>query len=234
MVIKLVNRFHSGLMWLLILSTAILVTSCASTMLQFPNFDSSVINGPEHMKEIDGLFVGIHPIVDKYEMGTYFKSDLSSKNILAVFISVENRTDTLSYIVSKDDIFLKINDKRVRKQYDTNETQVGDDTNAKIVDVMGAILVAPVLLGIGPGMISDAGTTRHNFLSKEMVPFTTLFPGRSTGGFKYFKMPENGIAASSLLLLLEVNIKELISESITTVNFNLNMEGTNYDDSKKH
>lgn len=233
MVRKFVNRFHSGLLWLLLFSTAILVISCASTTLQFPDFDPSVTNGPEHMKEIDGLFVGIHPIVDKDEMKTYFKSDLSSNNILAVFISVENRTDTLSYIVSKDDIFLKINDERFTKQYETNETQVGDDTNAKTVDVMGAVLVSPILLGIGPGMISDAGTTRHNFLSKEMVPFTTLFPGWSTGGFKYFKIPENGIATSSLLLL-EVNIKELNSESITTVNFNLNMEGTKYVNSKKH
>jgi hypothetical protein len=189
-----------------------------------------VIKRQDHRKVIGGLQVGIHPVVNKDEMETYFQTDLSSHKILAVYISVENRSEANSYIVSKDDISLYINNNRVEEKYDTSNTLVGDDSDAKTVDALGAVLVSPILLFAGPGMISDAGTTRHNLLSKEIVPFKTIFPGQSTDGITYFKISDKGISESSLLL--EVKVKEINSESITIVDFNLNMEGTHYEVSK--
>jgi hypothetical protein len=227
---KLGRRFHSSLLWLSLFSAVLLIVSCASTTIQFPDFDPSVIKDKEYMKEKDDLFICIHPIVNRNEMDNYFKTDLASHNILAVYISIENRSETYSYIVSKEDISLYINKKRSDEQYDTSNTLVGDDSTAKTVDVLGAVLVSPVLLFIGPGMISHAGTTRHNLLSKEIVPFKTLFPGQSIGGFTYFKTPEEGISSSSFVF--EVKVKELDSESITAINFSLDMKGTYYETSK--
>jgi hypothetical protein len=204
--------------------------ACAAPTIQFPDFDPSLIHNKHNIKNYDEFQISIHPLTDITDIKTFFNSDLVAKNILSVYIYMDNRSKDMSYIVSRDDIVLKVGDNNNDNKYDTSTTGIGNDSAGQKVGMVGGVLLSPILLGIGPGMISEAGTTRHNLLSKEMVPFKTLFPGQAAQGVKYFKIPEN--ISSKTPLNLEVKIKELVSKSTKSVVFNLNLEGTGYDHSK--
>lgn len=215
------RRYYFNFTILVSLLSILCIASCAKETLKFPDYHPKKQFKPGYIQEKDGLSVSIIPMLDKEEMETYFKTDLLANNLLAVFVLVENQTASIPYIVTKEDFVLKT--KENIKKYDSSKTHIGDDTKAQQLSTLGAFVLAPVIIPIAAGMISDAGTKRHNFLSKEMKASTTLFPGQSTNGFVYFKLPNK--MPKGMFLQLESNIKELESGAIITFNYNIEIKG---------
>ncbi|MCK5270152.1 MAG: hypothetical protein KAJ46_05175 [Sedimentisphaerales bacterium] len=212
---KIIKEYHLRIKDILIIISILLINGCAT--LQFPDYSPQKSDQPQYSQVKDGVFIAIHPLVDKVEMEKYFKVDLLGDNILAVFITVENRTPSSSYIVSKDHLLLENLGSGVNT--DLENTQIGNDSKGQAVMSLG-VISAVVFIPIGAKMVSDAGMIRHNFLVKE-IKTTTLFPGQQTNGFAYFKLPQQ--SKNDNLLMLEINIKEIESGATKTFNFTFDL-----------
>lgn len=217
---KIIKEYHLRLKGILIL-LLILLNGCATSTLQFPDYSPQKSDQPQYSQVKDGVFIAIHPLVDKGEMEKYFKFDFLADNILAVFITVENKTPSSIYIVNKDHIILR--GAGDGQDINLETTQIGNDLEkAQTVGMAGVFVLAPVFIPISARMMSDAGSIRHNFLVKE-IKTTTLFPGQQTNGFAYFKLPQK--SKDDNLLMLKINIKEIESGATKAFNFNFGLKG---------
>ena len=186
-----------------------LQTGCSK--MYIPDYPGKIMKQYQYaLINEDDLSIAIRPLLNSEESLKYFEEDLLSKNILAVYVEVENRNVSSSYIFLKDKISL------------ANVTPVSNST--EIVDMIASvssgrgtmetavyfyfvgIIIVPLML-VGAGMllsgaktISDASEKRHNLTVKELQT-QTLSPGEGTKGFVYFKLTDKSLLSG------EVNVK---------------------------
>lgn len=200
-----------------------LVAVCffCATMLQT---GCSKMNIPDYPRKImkqyqyalineDGLSIAIRPLLDSEESLKYFKKDLLSKNILAVYVEVENRNVSSSYILLKDKISLA-NTTPVSNSAEVVDRIASVSSGRKTMEAAVAfyylgIIIVPLML-VGAGMlhsgaktISNASEKRHNFTVKELQT-QTLSPGEGTKGFVYFKLADKSLLSGEVNVNFEV------------------------------
>lgn len=203
---------------MLSLLLSVFISGCCAT-LQIPKYSAKPFDQYQYSQVKDGLAIAIHPLVQKEEMEKYFKADLSLDKMLAVFVTIENRTTSSSYLISKDHFSLGKIEAGVN--IDSENTQLGDVSKAQAIGTLGAFVLTPILVPISASMISDAGTIRHNFIIKE-IKTKTLSPGMVMEGFVYFKLPEKENSRGQLTL--GIKIIELKTEETKTINISFNLE----------
>jgi hypothetical protein len=120
-----------------------------------------------------GLIVALETVEDLERQKLYFKSHLSSKGILPVFIVVQNTSATGEYL------------------FDKSAVALGEATNpsGKGGRKIGSLLGSGGLLDLT--LVRDATDVRENLMKKE-VRSKTLSPGSSVYGFVYVPVPTDG------------------------------------------
>jgi hypothetical protein len=126
----------------------------------------------------EGLAVGVHPITDKHEVKKYFGADLLDINILAVAVTVENRSTDSGFILEKERF--RLGDVTAG----AGSEKLGHETAGIAIASLGGIATIP----LGAKLGSDARVIKHNLATKELQA-TTVNPGRAVHGFLYFQLP---------------------------------------------
>lgn len=169
--------------WVVALS--ILLNGCAT--LHLPKYEPQSFDHYLCSQVKDGLAVAIHPLTDRREIRKYFGIDLLSAHILAVFVVAENRSSSLSFILSKDQFSLGA--KQIETGFTSGFDQLTSESGSDAVSILGAIFIAPALILFGAKMDSDAAEINYNFAVKELQT-KTLSPKEVTHGFVYFRLPD--------------------------------------------
>ena len=145
------------------------------------------------------LAIAIQPLTGKKECKRYFGTNLLAMNILPVFVIVENRSHSSSFILSNDRISLT----GAAESHDGPVCPKTDTSAGTAVGSAGALLIAPPLMLIGAAMVSNSAEIRHNLQIKQLRT-VTLSPGNVAQGFAYFSIPEGGIDPGEWTVNIEV------------------------------
>ena len=179
----------------LALSLIILLNGCAT--LSFPEYEAQPFNYNQHSQIKDGLTVAVRPMTNKQEVKRYFGASLVSANILPVFVIVENRRVSSSFILSKDQISFQTDESTT--PIPSGRDNIGDDSTGRDVMVAGQVLLSPLLLIIAGEMIAEADAITANAVNKELTS-KTISPGQLHKGFVYFQLPKDNITPQRWIL----------------------------------
>jgi len=177
-------------------------TGCAT--LKLPDFPERSVAQQPHRAVQDGLAVGVHPITEASEAKKYFGVDLLAADILAVAITVENRSTDSGFTLEKERFRLG----NVAAGAGRPDKESGDETAARALGtagLVGGVLVSPILISLIPlsaKMGSDAKIIRHNFVTKELQA-KTVNPGQAVHGFLYFQLADQAASGNDRILHLE-------------------------------
>lgn len=201
----------------LILSLIILLNGCAT--LSFPEHEAQPFNYYQHSQIKDGLAVAVQPMTNQQEVKRYFGGSLVSENILPVFVIVENRSASSSFILSKDQISFQT--EKSATPILSGRENIGDDSTEKNIEVVagvGSVVLIPFIpLHIFAGeMVVEAGAIRANAANKELTS-KTISPGRLHKGFVYFQLPKDNITMQRWIL----HINFLNNKSRKVIGFDL-------------
>lgn len=194
---------------------ALCFTGC--TTLQLPDFPNRSVEQQPHKAFQDGLAIGARPITDKNESKEYFGVDLLAADILAVAVTVENRSTDSGFILEKERF--RLGDVAVGAG--RSKGKLGDETAALALGTAGVALLSPMLIPLSAKMGSDARIIRHNFVTKELQA-TTINPGRAVQGFLYFPLPNQAASDNDFILHLEA--LELRTRQYKSVEIPLHLE----------
>lgn len=190
---RLTYSAHGALVGLL--AVALLVGGC-SRAKKLPNYPTQPPSSYPYSQVKDGLAVSIRPLTNSQESETYFDTDLSSRGILALFVSAENQGAPSTFILLKERFTLQTS--RSDEHPVSNREQVKSgtlDTIQTATNVVGAAaalsfwLVGGLPFAVVAGEI-DAHEERvkHKFIVEELQP-KTISLGEETHGFVYFHCP---------------------------------------------
>lgn len=181
-----------GLGLILLYLTAFASAGCST--LQLPDFPERPVQQQQFKASQGGLAVGAYPITDKSEAKEYFGVDLLAANILAVAVTVENRSTDSGFLLEKQRIRLG----SITEGTGDSKDKPGDETAGIALASLGGLVTIPV----GAKLASDARIINHNFETKELRA-TTVNPGQAVHGFLYFQLPDQASIHSDYLLRLE-------------------------------
>jgi len=115
-----------------------------------------------------------------------------ARNILAVHVLAENRTNSFSLVLDRERISLEgWESYEDNKKLDRSGTGQVIATAGSVALVTGPLVAAPVGMLIGSKMTSDAQMIQQNMMAKRLDRHT-LSPGTSEHGFVYFDMTRYG------------------------------------------
>ena len=203
------------------LGLALALAGCGTVHLA--NYEPRQLERYASFRADGGVAVAADAVTDRGELKRYFGEDLMSLETLPVMVMIENRNATTSFVIVVDRITLRSEDVPQAR-----EDPAGPHSSQAVATTGGAlaaagvlapplaVVAAPLVLGIGSGMVLRSNTIRHNLLDKQLRS-DTLSPGQFTRGFLYFRLPK--VDATSARLSLHVEAME--SGSGRTVNLDL-------------
>jgi hypothetical protein len=195
--------FCSGILIISFMSVQIM--GCST--INLPAYKGNSFNSYKNVIPKNDLHIAVQPMMDKAEQEKYFGRVMTDMGILPVFIIVENRSPSQSFVLNGDLVSL-----RSKNNKDTFprplKTDVADTAGGETMITVGSfsIILAPLIIGLvlfivlnqnGGKMIRDAEIIHHSLVDKTLYT-RTISPGKTVEGFVYFKLPNN-----------EANIKEL-------------------------
>lgn len=195
------NRCNANLNVLLpaVISLALLTSGCTTP----PHVEPYRVQTFEQYKNVqiqDGVAVAVYPMNNSQEVEKHFGNDILSEGVLPVYVLVENRHATSSFVVSGD----KVNLQPPAISFDRTVIKKDSFGNALFY------VSIPLILGIGLPMFLNAygrddgrEDLRYNFEISELARHT-LSPGKRVGGFVYFGVPIDPSSAHSRVLTLEI------------------------------
>ncbi len=186
-----------------------IVAGCAT--MKIPDFPKVSVDAYSNIIAKDSLYISARAITEKAELEKYFGTDLSVHNIVPVHLVVENKNDSSSFILMKDQI--SFNHIRQKDTMLTGGQVDGKSSGGETAVVGGAVsfvlapvvlvpVLAPVLIFSGFKAMSDSDAIKHNFIVKEFQA-RTISPGKSIDGFVYFTFPKDNDFLNSWKLILK-------------------------------
>ena len=182
-----------------VISLALMVSGCSTP----PRAEPYHVQAFEQYKNVqiqDGVAVTVYPMNDSQEVKKYFGNDVLSEGVLPVYVLVENRHATSSFVVSGDKVALQ-------------PPAISFDRAVIKKDSFGDGLFyasIPLILGIGMPMFLSANgrdeareSLRYNFEIGELARHT-LSPRKRVGGFVYFGIPKDWTSSQSRGVTIEV------------------------------
>lgn len=170
-------------------------TGCVPPVKLQP-YNSQSIDLYKNAQNKNGLIVAAYPLVDEKESIKYFGFDLTSNNILAIYVSIENRNSFSRFTVCHDKSYLSFHDNE-RTLPGSASPKSGNEGRGLISASEPLFFVAPfmpatLLVGapmafVGQKQWMDAQSIKFNFHEQELSS-KTLPPQGKTQGFLYFQI----------------------------------------------
>jgi hypothetical protein len=170
-------------------------TGCRPLVL--PDYPSRPIDAARFVAVLDEIAVAVHPITDPAESDRYFGVNLLQSGILALCVTIENRSRETIVLIDPADIMLaQAGTARTSGPHGQGLRAAG--TVAVGVGATGlgaallfppAIVAAAPLVLVGAKASSDAKAISYNAELKQLRA-TTLAPGDRAQGFIYYGLPD--------------------------------------------
>lgn len=200
------------------------VMGCAA--MQLSPYQNKPFSSFTNTMPKDNLNIAVQPMTDKGEQEKYFGRVLTDEAILPVFIIVENRNSSKSFVLNADLITLqnKITKATCPRPVKTDAAVTSGGEGmlwaAKAFFILFPIglIVALPLGSNGEKIIADATVIHHGLVDKGLYTHT-LSPGKSVGGFVYFLLPGDKVNLKDLSLIVQSS--ELRTKTVQNFEFTL-------------
>jgi hypothetical protein len=152
---------------------------------KFPEYPAKGAKEYPGAQTTAGVTIGIEPLPDTAAQKQYFKMDFAKKNLLPVFLVVENASSGDRFIVKQNDIGIYAGEEQLSGsgQVASGRSKTGE-TIAPVVE-LGMSLPGMVVAGF---LMARAADIRQNVIKKEFRS-STLSPGQKDQGFVYLPLP---------------------------------------------
>ncbi len=220
----------------LILVSLTLLFSC--TTPKPADIDTELVGPKGYEQEQEGLKIYIRPLHYKKEIKKYFGTDLLAKNILPVFVVVENKSESAFFLIEPADIdqgaeasksgaegntYLSVKDAK-QSIYEKSGTFFGVDLGPPPAYWLVALPFDMLDPDSGP-------TDASKFLQQELITKAlrkqTLTPGKTETGFLYYQIPEELKATDTFGINLKVTNIETQDERYFRFSKKMELEGQN-------
>jgi len=185
--------------------SAFLLVPLAFAAATFPAYPIKQAKECPVSAENAGLVVGLEPVENSETQENYFHTELAKKGFVPVFLVIENRTSTNSFIFDKTIVSYGISDSTI-------STPLTESGAGKAIALSVIPFVGPFA---GVKIISDAAQIQQNLMKKE-IQSTTLSPGASVHGFLYVPIPRKTARG-------KITLRVPISKASTNETFDLNL-----------
>lgn len=179
------------------------IGSYGCAMMQLPDYPKTSPSTFNNAKTEGNLCVATRALTNTDDLKQYFGADLYKDKILPVYITVENKSKSSSFLVSSDSISVQHN-KSSDNMAKGHGSVSGVSSTGNVLQVFGGLSGA-----FGVKLTSDATVVKENLASKALYSHT-VSPGKSVDGFVYFTMPNDRTPLADLTLAVQV--KELGSD----------------------
>lgn len=176
------------------------MAGCGGAM-KFPPYSANAFNSYGNQAAKNDLAIAVQPMTEKEAQETYFGVVLTDAGILPVYVLAENRNASHRFMLRDDHILLrnKITNDAYPKPLLTDAADDSHLEGAKST----ALIVGNILLS-APFLFTSLGLARHSEKVKSIQDnmfdktlFTqTISPGKTAGGFAYFKIADGKIDLS--------------------------------------
>lgn len=175
---------------ILILFAAITLSAslagCSAKRL--PDYTPSPLHEYSNKSVQEGLTIAIQPMTNEEEIKRYFGIDLLEKNVLPIFIVMENQSSKSSFVLTKKDIGLSNEEDQGSSPSNGSTSSPVSRSDEEVAAAMAIVTVFGPLFSAG--MESFNAEVERNFAMKEFQQ-ATLSPGNKESGFVYFRIPES-------------------------------------------
>lgn len=226
---RLIYSVYSTLMGSLAL--VLLLGGCVAKAKKLPEYPVHPLSSYPYSQVQDGLAVTIEPLTNPQESENIFGTDLLSRGIFAVYVSVENQGAPSTFILLTERFTLQTGQREEHPVFDPAQVKSTTlESVQRATGGFGAVLSAAtmcMMLGL-PGYpfiwASDAiqkqeAEVRHKFWVEALQPGPlgaaqpkTISSGEETHGFVYFPRPPGEPGPGHWVLHLEaqdINSKEV-------------------------
>ena len=169
----------------------------------------------------EGLKIYIRPLRDKTEIKRYFGANLLDKDILPIFVSAENKSESKYFLVEPADLYQQ-NRGEYMTAKEAKNTVYEKDTQLE----RGMIVAGPIFWLVAiPMAMSDYGPTdASKSLQQAMITKAlrkqTLTPGKKESGFIYYHIPPEMLSAEKV----GINLKATELDSLDVIFFRFTKE----------
>lgn len=170
--------------WFALIGCLIFCLVDCSTM-ELKKYPEPSMDSFKNSKSLNGVSVIAQPLLDGEKCEEYFGVNLMKRNILAVFLSVKNDNENVSYTIPDKSIYIS----NIETKALINNPEKGDEDAGEGAAIAGLLLLSPLLFAVSDQQISDASIIKENFEVKRFRT-KTIDPGQSTSGFSYYSWAE--------------------------------------------
>ena len=210
------NVASAKISWLaFILLAALFTVGCGS--VQFSEYPVEHQKGKCIQSNDGNIAVYAESINDKTQCQKYFGTNLLSRQILPVFVYIQNLSGEKTYLIEEGYFSLKGTSKSSLNT-ENEQSVVGAAVFAGIL--AAPIISLPVVVIVGGKAITDVARVEQNFNEKQFKR-KTLSPGREAYGFVYFHCSKETPLPQNLILevtILDIQSSEKIKHQFDLLN----------------
>jgi len=168
---------------------------------EFPDYPARKPGECALSDEKEGLKIGIIPVDDAKEQETYFRTKLSPKGLVPVYVVMQNGRTNGSFLFQKAKI-----------TFGSGGDASGPHVRSTSGEVMSIVGAGGILGIIGAVKMTHASEVEENLIKKE-IQSKTVPPGSEMHGFLYVRAP-NGSPREKIHISLPVT-DSITNQTIT-------------------
>jgi hypothetical protein len=225
-----------------ILMSLVLLVACTTTKPAVIDSELAYQSGSEQQKE--GLRIYIRPLGNKKEIKKYFGADLLAKNILPIFVLIENKSESTFFLFEPAGA-----DKWVENEAGATTGKSGtegstyisaEDAKKSVYEKSGKVFGLDLgpppafwLVAIPFDMLdadagpTDASKSLQQALITQALRKQTLTPGKTEKGFIYYQIPEDVSSINTFGINLKATNIETQDEIYFRFTKTMDQEGQN-------
>jgi hypothetical protein len=212
--------YYSGMIILLFISMQ--MAGCGAEKIS--PYHANALNTYSNQAAKNDLHIAIQPMTDKEEQEKYFGVALTDVGILPVYVIAENRSASHRFMLRDDRISLrnKITNRSYPKPLQTDAADDSHLEGAKRTSLIAGnvLLSAPLLFtSLGLARNSERVKVIQDSMFDKTLYTQTISPGKTAGGFAYFKIVDGKIDVSTatdrmreLVLAIQVTDEQALSD----------------------